>query len=252
MDLICEFCGKKYKRQKPFTHHKLLCEISKRDSPDFCREVENNTTRIVPSQRELYEIIINLNEKYERLEKNYDILKRYVYDKKRKIEIIDWLNQNYCLDVEFSELFLNIKLCVDDLNMVFENDYVNGVVEIILKFIEFCKTEVKNGEIPLRSFVQKDGVLYIYQDGEWKIMSSEIFDNFIRVINSQLVVLFKEWHIQNEKIMNEDKFNELYIKNLKCVMGGNFKDFERNIKIKNRVYRGIKQNFKNIMVYELS
>ena len=63
MDLICEFCGKKYKRQKPFTHHKLLCEISKRDSPDFCREVENNTTRIVPSQRELYEIIINLNEK---------------------------------------------------------------------------------------------------------------------------------------------------------------------------------------------
>ena len=250
MDLICEFCGKKYMRQKPFTHHKLMCALSKRDNVDFCKDVEKNTIAIIPSQRELYEIIINLNDKYDRLEKNYDMLKRYIYDKKRKIEIMDWLNQNCCLKVGFSEMFLNIKLCAGDLNMVFERDYVNGIVEIILNFIEVCKTEVKNGEIPLKSFVQKEGVLYIYQDGEWNIMSGEIFDKFIRVINCQLVVLFKQWHIANEKTMNNDKFNELYIKNMKCVMGGNFKDFERNVKIKNRVYRGIKQNFKNIMVYE--
>lgn len=279
-EYICEYCSKIYIRKKPFTHHKLMCELSYKNSKreeKYYREIEETTVSNIPSQRELYEIIITLNNKYDKLQSDYDMLKRYVYDKKRKIEIIDWLNQNSCLEIGFYELFLNIKLSEEDLNIVFEKDYINGIVEIILKFIDGKKNSLKNGEIPLKAFVQKEGILYIYScvdnvsgldndsieadvmdvigeiDGSkycWKIMSSELIDKFIKVISVQLLVLFKQWHVKNEQLMDTDKFNELYIKNLKCVMGGKFKDFEKNIKIRNYLYRNIRQNFKNIMVYE--
>ena len=285
-EYICEYCSKKYIRKKPFTHHKLICELSYKNSKrqeKYYREIEETTVSNIPSQRELYEIIITLNNKYDKLQTDYDMLKRYVYDKKRKIQIIDWLNQNCSLEIGFDELFLNIKLSQEDLNIVFEKDYINGIVEIILKFIDDKKNLLKNGEIPLKAFVQKEGILYIYSlvdnhsrgvdgvdgvdgvegvegvegvDGvdcskySWKIMSSEVIDKFIKVISVQLLVLFKNWHLINEKIMDNDKFNELYIKNLKCVMGGKFNNCEKNIKIKNYLYRNIRQNFKNILVYE--
>jgi len=270
-EYICEYCSKIYIRKKPFIHHKLMCELSYKNSKreeKYYRDVEETTVSNIPSQRELYEIIITLNNKYDKLQNDYDMLKRYIYDKKQKIEILDWLNQNSCLEIGFYELFLNIKLSEEDLNIVFEKDYINGIVEIILKFIDHKKNLFKNGEIPLKAFVQKEGILYIYSCVEnnsrdanviseidyskycWKIMSSEVMDKFIRIISVQLLVLFKQWHVKNEQLMDMDKFNELYIKNLKCVMGGKFKDFEKNIKIKNYLYRNIRQNFKNIMVYE--
>ena len=61
---------------------------------------------------------------------------------------------------------------------------------------------------------------------------------------------FQEWQSETKKTMDEDKFAELYIKNLKKVMGGNFKPYEKNTKIRNRLYRTIKTEVKNIMVYE--
>ena len=112
----------------------------------------------------------------------------------------------------------------------------------------------------MRAFSQKEGVLYIYDvcngDGDndsgykWQIMSAEMLSTFVRVIDYQLMLLFREWHTETERGMNEDRFSELYIKNLKTITGGNFRDFEKNTKIRNNIYRSIRQNLKSIMVYD--
>lgn len=268
MDYICEYCSKRYVRKGPYQHHILICKLSKKDSKEYTENLERTTMQKIPSQKELYKIVIDLNNKYERLEREYHELKRYVNNKRRQIDIIEWLNQNCLLEMSFSDIFMNIELDKNDILKVFELDYVKGVCDIIVCFMETVKQRFQSGEVPLRAFVQKEGVLYIYDCGasadigdeiddeigddgyKWQVLSSELLSRFVRVIDYQLMRLFREWHTETERGMNEDRFNELYIKNLKTITGGNFRDFERNTKIRNNIYRSIRQNLKSIMVYE--
>ena len=268
MDYICEYCSKRYVRKRCYQHHVLICKLSKKDSKEYTENLERNTMQKIPSQKELYQIIIDLNNKYERLENDYHQLKLFVNNKRRQIDIVEWLNQNCQLEMTFQDVFLNIKLDKNDLVKVFELDYVKGICAVVVSFIEIVKQRFQSGEVPLRAFVQKDCVLYIYdvcdsdgdgdgdgdRDGDggykWQILSSEMLSTFIRCIDYQLMRLFREWHIETQRGMNEDRFNELYIKNLKTITGGNFRDFERNTKIRNNIYRSIRQNLKSIMVYD--
>ena len=260
MDYICEYCSKRYVRKKCYQHHILICKLSKKDSKEYIRNVEDNTMQKIPTQKELYQIIIDLNNKYERLESEYHQLKQFVNNKRRQIDIVEWLNQNSQLEMSFRDVFLNIKLDKTDLLKVFELDYVKGICDIVVSFTETIKERFQSGEVPLRAFVQKDNVLYIYDlcdsdlDGDcgykWQVLSSELLSTFVRCIDHQLMRLFREWHTETERGMNEDRFSELYIKNLKTITGGNFRDFEKNTKIRNNIYRSIRQNLKSIIVYD--
>ena len=260
MDYICEYCSKRYVRKRCYQHHVLICKLSKKDSKEYTENLEWTTMQKIPSQKELYQIIIDLNNKYERLENDYHQLKQFVNNKRRQIDIVEWLNQNCQLEMSFRDVFLNIKLDKNDLLKVFELDYVKGICAIVVSFIENVKERFESGEVPLRAFVQKDSVLYIYDlccddvDGDtgykWQVLSTEMLSTFIRYINHQLMRLFREWHTETESGMNEDRFSELYIRNLKTITGGNFRDFERNTKIRNNIYRSIRQNLKSIMVYD--
>lgn len=251
---ICRFCGKIYIRKKAYTQHILMCEISnQRKNNDKNTDSEKNIIDIhVPSNKELYQIIINLNDKYERLREDYDILKRYVDTRRRKIDILEWLNNNCILDIgnDFTSIFMNMQLSMKHLNMVFENDYINGIADILSQLGD-C----------LRAFTHRDGIFYIYDKNinsttnnnnniTWRIMENSEFDRLIRTIDNKLLFMFKEWHLKTEKTIDEDKFSELYIKNLKKIMGGNFKSYEKTNKIKNRLYKSIKMEIKNIIVYE--
>lgn len=262
MNYICEYCSKKYTRKRYYQHHILICKLSKKDSKEYTKIIEENTIQKIPSQREMYEIIIDLNSKYERLQSEYHELKQFVNNKRRQINIIEWLNQNSQLEMSFTDTFLNIELDENDLLKIFELDYVKGICYIIMSYIENIKDRFQTGDVPLRGFMQKDNTLYIYDNSDhnnnnynnynWQIISNEIFNRFIRIIDHQLIQLFREWHIKTELVMNEDRFNELYIKNLKYITGGNFRDFEKNTKIQNLIYRSIRQNLKSIIVYEFS
>lgn len=257
MDYICEYCSKRYVRKRFYQHHILICQLSKKDSKEYTKNLETTTMQKIPSQRQLYEIIIDLNNKYERLQQDYQQLKVYVNNKRRQIDIIEWLNENCQLEMSFQDIFLNIKLEKTDLLKVFELDYIKGICDIIRCFMESVKDRFQSREVPLRAFVQKDSILYIYDecinsqsDYKWQTMSNDILSRFIRIIDYQLMQLFREWHRETERGMNEDRFSELYIKNLKTITGGNFRDFEKNTKIRNNIHRSIRQNLKSIMVYE--
>ena len=71
-----------------------------------------------------------------------------------------------------------------------------------------------------------------------------------RVINHRLMILFRDWHRARQATMDEDRFSEMYIKHLKTVTGGNFKDAEKTGRIRNLVYRSIRENLKSMIVYD--
>jgi len=253
---ICRFCGKLYVRRKAYQQHILMCEISKKGIEGGSGSGGKSNVR-VPSNTELYQIIITLNDKYDRLKEDYDGLKRFVDGRRRKIDVLEWLNKNCVLGDEgndFESVFMNMRMTGEHLRMVFENDYVNGVADILNG--EIAPYAMNNGSC-LKAFSHKEGVFYIYPGigdgigvGGWRIMENDEFDRLIRCIDKKLLMAFQEWQSDTKKTMDEDKFAEIYIKNLKKVMGGNFKTYDKNTKIRNRFYKAIKTDVKNIMVYE--
>ena len=256
---ICDYCSKRYVRQNAFQHHTLMCRLSRQDSKSYQERVDKDALLAVPTQQQLYQLIIDLNSKYERLQSDYHELKRYVDNRRRKIDILEWLNENCSIpeNVTASDLFFNISLIDKDVERVFELDYIKGVADIIIRFINDRYPDSK-AECPLRGFMQKDGVLYVYEvvtseeieTRKWQIMTNDLFERFIRVINHRLMILFRDWHRARQTTMDEDRFSEMYIKHLKTVTGGNFKDSEKTGRIRNLVYRSIRENLKSMIVYD--
>ena len=194
---ICEYCSKRYVRRNAFQHHILICRLSKQDTKNYQARVEKDALLTVPTQQQLYTLIIDLNTKYERLQSDYHELKRYVDNRRRKIDILEWLNENCSINenVTASGLFLNISLLDQDIEHVFELDYVKGVADIIIRFISDRYPDSK-AECPLRGFMQKDGVLYVFEGvttsqeevtmnevietRKWQIMTNDLFERFIQ------------------------------------------------------------------------
>ena len=97
MAYICSSCSRSYKRKSSLDKHHVLCAFNhtrKRDGGVMCemdsddKEFENSL-----SIKDLYSVIVDLSLKYDKLQADYDVLSKWVKQKKRKINIIDWLNE---------------------------------------------------------------------------------------------------------------------------------------------------------------
>jgi hypothetical protein len=258
-EYICPFCKKSYMRKYPFYNHKLICELAhkKKTTNDCDYKLINNGIGIdekVPSNTELFEFILTLYDKYETLQKDYTILKSFINNAKQKLNIIDWLNKNSIVtDYGFNDVFMKATITKEHLVMVFEHDYINGIFAILNDLIENNPCAGNT----IKSFVQKENTIYILAQCDnceggngkgliWKKMTNDEFDELIKYITCKLLLLFQEWNDEVEVTMKPDKYTELYIKNLKCLFGGNFRSCDKNVRIKNKLYRAIRENLKYV------
>lgn len=242
---ICLHCQKIYKRKNCRDKHSVLCKFkhNKRDMIDNNSNCSNNA-----SISDLYTIIVDLSLKYDKLQADYDLLSNYIKQKKRKINIIEWLNINCKPDISYNSWFDSIQLVNKHLEYIFDYDFVDGVLYILQEILN-----IENEGLPIKAFDHKDGILYIYEEyndddlqGGWHIMTGETFQKLIRNISLKLMALFKIWQDENSDKMENEKFAELYISNLKKVMGKTDYNTQYN-KIRNKLYKYLKVSLKNIM-----
>lgn len=200
-------------------------------------------------------ILVDLYNKYERLEAEHNELKKYVQITKNKINIIDYLNANYTTNyVDFIEFINNIEIGNNELDIIFKKDYVDGICEIFSNYASGLNDLGKN--ISIKAFSNKDGVLYIYMnqdsDGNWCTMNEEYLNKFIKSFDKKILKKFLEWKTHNAVHMDYDLYSELYILNMKKVIGGNFENKNKKAMIKNKIYKSLKVNLKNIISYEFT
>ena len=115
---VCSYCKKSYIRKTAFNNHQLKCDLIR-----ICNNVKSKDeedeeelpVKFNGSINDMYKLLINLNNKFEKLEADYNEIKKYVNVTKNNIDIIEYLNKNY----DYSEFdfikFLNSNL---DLNIL--------------------------------------------------------------------------------------------------------------------------------------
>ena len=131
---ICSYCNKSYLRKSAFNNHQLKCELiricnnikSKSEQDDDIDYIEEFPIKFNGSINDMYKLLINLNNKFEKLEADYSEIKKYVNVTKNKIDIIQYLNINYdCSDFDFIKFLNSIQITNIELEKVFEKTRKN-------------------------------------------------------------------------------------------------------------------------------
>ena len=256
---ICAFCNKTYIRKASYNNHLITCKLSRFASN--CNKTESSSPVSSPmpvsidalkkdmTMSNLFAMVIMLYNKYEKLESEYTELKKYVAITKNKINILDYLNENFKRDyMNITKFMDELVITQEQLDKIFKYDYVDGIFNIICEYI--TKLNVKGSLLPIKCFNTKENVLYIFDGQSWLIMDDVYLRKFIKSFDKKILTMFVEWKKSAEKTIDTEIFGEIYIQNMKKVIGGNYEKKNPALMIKNRLYKHLKVELQNIVHYD--
>jgi hypothetical protein len=243
----CETCGKKYLRKSSLEKHIILCEFlskTKREK-DILKEEEND----LPSYLQLTYIVQELSLKYSKLEKQMEDMQKWIEKKKKKINVISWLNSNVEPPQTFTDWINELILKEEHFEFLMENNIIQ-TIHLILE-----ENLTSNKIYPIKSFSQKINVFYICESNKsrciWKQMIFEDFAKLLKNIQNKLLILLSQWRITNkEQIDNNDSISILYNKTIIKLMNISFTQDATSGKIKSNLYNYLKTDVKNMIEYE--
>ena len=106
--------------------------------------------------------------------------------------------------------------------------------------------------IPIKCFSNKENVLYMFDGSVWSISDDVNLRKFIKYFDKKILTQFVLWKTDAEKLFDTDTFGEIYIQNMKKVIGGNFEKKNPALMIKNRLYKHLKVDLQNIVHYDFA
>jgi len=256
--MCCIYCGKSYKTRMNLEKHLILCEItqqSKRslsDSKDKDDDDdEDNLMHQNFSSKKLYQIVMQLAVKCNRLENKVADLSKYVTKKIQKIDVIDYLNNSTKSTNTPTLLFENITeiIIVDqsDIEFLFHNSFME-TVNLILSRSIYNGTGNLKLTLPIAAFTQKANIIYIFSKNEeqtlsWSIITREKFIRFLNIIQFKISKALSEWRKKNTQLLNDnDGQSILYDKTFSKLMDPEFKIEKTYIKFYNNIYNKIRKN----------
>jgi len=241
----CTFCGKDYTRKLSLQRHQILCETIHKSKRDKLCEQEEATD--IPSRQQLYQIIQELAIKYDRLQEKMNDLQKWVQTKKKKVNIIEWLNTNYPQSISFQSWMKSIYVNECHVKLLIEENIVQTINTILRD--NFKPEKGKS----FASFSQKANQVYIFDDSnEWRHLTQDDFVTLIKQIHSRILRELCEWRNNNAKeIAENEKMGELYNKTVIKLMGLNFSpDSSALSKIRSNLYNSLKIDLKQTLELE--
>ena len=242
----CKCCGKDYTRKTSLHRHQILCEMifkSKRDK--ICEQEE---TSDIPSRQQLYQIIQELAIKYDTLQEKMNEMQKWVQTKKKRVNIIEWLNNNHPQSISFQTWMKSIHVSESHIKLLIEENIVQTMNTILRENLHPEKGK------PFASFSQKANQIYTFDDNlkEWRILTQEDFTTLIKQIHSRILRELCEWRNTNAKeIAENEKMSELYNKTVIKLMGLNFsQDSASLVKIRSNLYNSLKIDLKQTLELE--
>jgi hypothetical protein len=244
----CIYCGKSYKKKINLDKHVLLCELLTRSKKGLVIDNDEDEEEDI-SQRKMYRILLELGMKFNRLEERFDELNKWVIKKKKKINVIEWLNVNIIPDIKFDNLIEKIIITQDDVKYLFDNSFADTLNQIFSRNIY----NLSENEYPIFAFVQKSNIFYIYDNepAKWVELSRENLMKFLNRVHMKLLRVYSEYKKENaEKIRDDESFSILCDKTTLKMMSVDFRQDSILGKIKTNMYTRMKTDMKGLVEYE--
>lgn len=247
LENTCGYCGKSYKRKSYYESHILICEEIHKSK--YCKMADQEQEEDELTMKEMQVVLRHFIMKCENLNNEVQRLRSYVERTKKRISVLDWLNDECNLENDYYCWIQRIEINENELEEIFRLNYVNGLLWLLQKYLPM--DDIINH--PIKCFQEKQGIFYMYSKKKWIIMDDRVFNKFINTLNQKLMKIFFTWKEKHrDKIENDDHFHEIYIENMRIILGGT-KPKEQTMRlIKNKLYTYLKCNLKNIIQYEFT
>jgi hypothetical protein len=171
---------------------------------------------------------------------------------KRKIDVLDWLNNE--LDIVPTMTFQKWILSLQydkSIQTVFREGLIPGIIEVLDNGINDVSLK-DSYYLPIRVFCQKQNLFYVYdmdstnQDKEikWSILSNTDLDKWITIMCNKFLAEFQKWFKENEvMIQTNEKMNDRYVLYFKRTLGDKrITEEVRNQRVKQHIIKSIKQS----------
>jgi len=249
----CTNCGKSYKIIAYLKKHQVLCDLLQkgkdtRSVVNIC--LDDNDNDSIPSKQMMYEIVVQLAQKCNRLEEKVTELSKWTSSKKKKIDVIDWLNStNTNVPYLTFEHFMN-SIILDEKEACFITeasfyDAFNGIFSKILYPLKETS--------PIFASSTKTNTFYVYEiiddKKQWELLTREKLVKFLNKVHIKWMKIFYKWRSTKllEPGINKDNFEKIFdTANIK-LMDVNFDKETVFNRVRCMLYQGLKTDLKNIL-----
>jgi len=286
--MCCIYCGKSYKTRINLEKHLILCEIthkSKRANTSLqlngnaYEDDEDDLMQQNVSSKKLYQIVMQLALKCNRLESKVAELSKYANKNIQKIDVIGYLNNittkltnssttNHLLFENITEI---ITVEESDIEFLFHNSFMETVNLILSRSI--YKKDNEDILLPIAVFKEKKNTIYVYTKNQeqtqlqpqdqtqyqihksgWSLVTRENFIRFLNIIQFKISKAFSEWRKKNAQLLNDsDGQCILYDKTFSKLMEPDFKVEKTFVKFYNSIYNKLTQlNNSKAVQFEIS
>jgi len=254
--LCCVYCGKSYKSRKNIDKHLVLCETiykckNNRNAYEEEQEIE------LPSQTHMYKIILELTDKYNKLEEKMEQMTKWIDKKKKKINVMEWMNTNTHPTFTFEDFNNKIHISNTDIERMMSSGVLDTIHEILSRNI-FQYTDNDSRSFPIICFEQKTNYIYVYTNKDdslespyWMELERDKLICLMNRIHKMLTKGLLEWKTTNiAKHMFSDQKADAYNKTIVKLMDVTFTSDSTFTKIKSIIYGITKIDLTSIIEYE--
>ena len=228
--------------------HSVICELLNNSKKSKLVIEEDDP---LPSQRKMFQMLIELGMKFNKLEENMEEINKWVVKKKKKINVLEWLNANMTPNIVFDSIIDRITVNDEDLKILMDNQFNDTLNEVFTRTI-YNFNETEN---PIFAFVQKANVFYIYDiiDNKkvWVELSRERLIKFLNKVHIKIMKSFYEWKKTKEnEIKTNDNFAIMCDKTTVKLMSVEFKQDSILSKVRSMMFNKMKTDMKALIEYE--
>lgn len=205
----CPYCNTEKRSKVCYDRHILVCEFISVSAKE--RRQQSDYSERVLSQQEITQLVIHLCEENSKLKKEVEKLKKSsTTATKRNIE--DYLLQLPVPTITYQGWISQLVITDSIYQSLLETNLTEGIKRLFESNI--------NPDIPVKAFQQRQNNIYIYNDGKWRCIVSEEFENLIAILSHRFLKKYMEWKtIHREKIETCIELRELDMNYMRKVNG---------------------------------
>jgi len=241
----CKYCGKSYVKKTNLDKHVILCELINNSKSNLRVDDDEN----IPSQRKMYQMLLEIGKKLNGLDEKVNELNKWVIKKKKKINALEWLNNNITCEISFENLIEKIIIYKDDVQFLFQNTFIETLNHIFSRSIY----NISENKYPIFAFIQKLNIFYIYEndDSGWVELNRDKLVKFLNRVHTKLYRIFLEWKKENKSVIENDEKLSIQCDKTTCkMMQVDFSQQQTLSKVKSNMYGKMKTDIKALIEYE--
>jgi DNA-directed RNA polymerase subunit RPC12/RpoP len=246
----CINCKKKYTKATSLEKHQILCDYKLKTERE--KKIETEENEDIPDYIQLVKLVQELTIKCNKLESKVEQMQKWVDRKKKKINVIEWLNNNINAFVSYAEwVNTNIEIIPEHFEYLMEYNLYQTLEHIIQ--YNFSEEYI----YPIRCFSEKSIIFYVAEKKEdgstiWKKAQHEDIVLLFRKIYNKMLYELTKWKKENEcKFDDSPKLCEKFQKAVIKLMNISFHQDSVFSRMRNVLFNYIKTDLKSVIEYDL-